>query len=177
MSRRAIFCVDPGGTTGVAWGIFDTRAESVIHAMQTRTDDGSTSIHLGRIEGVTPRALQKIIRDQVASILSIWDRFVSEAMYQFDRHGDVDIEFVAEHFVLTGGSHHKPGVEGIFPAYMLGALIEGTNSEEIILQTASTGMRFDNREFHTKYGTWVVGKPHEREAWAHVAARMHKILK
>lgn len=86
------------------------------------------------------------------------------------------VEFGVEHFVLTGGVVHKPGVEGIFPAFLVGAILASID-DQIFLQTASTGMKWHKPKFHKSYGTWIRGKEHEREAWAHVAARLHKVLR
>jgi hypothetical protein len=175
--RRAIFWVDPGGTTGVAWGIFDDRADTVIESMQTRTHSGSATIHHGRIEKAPTGILQGIIRKQVKDISTLFDKFLDDAMKEYSKHGDVEIEFCVEHFVLTAGKQHRPGVEGIFPAFMIGAIVREFSDEEILFQTAAKGMKWHTRAYHTKYNTWVVGKEHEREAWAHVAARLHEVLR
>jgi hypothetical protein len=167
---RGIFCVDPGGTTGVAWGVFDDRAESVATAMLERQDSGSETIHHGRVEG-SSQDIQDIIRNQTADIWELWERFWT------DTRDLENVDFVVEHFVLTNSPHgHKAGVEGIFPAFMVGAIIEML-PVQIILQTASQGMRYHTRKFHTMYGTWITGREHEREAWAHVAARLHAVLR
>jgi hypothetical protein len=177
LNRKAIFAVDPGGSTGVAWGIVDMRSDTVVEAMSTRTHSGSATITVGRIERMTPKQFQKAVRDQVYAIQRLWEKFTSDALCEFDKHGDVEIEYVIEHFVLTGGAYHKPGVEGIFPAFMVGALIMVNPAEEIILQTAGKGMKWNTRAHLTRYDAWIVGREHERAAFAHKAARIHDQLR
>lgn len=177
VNRLAIFSCDPGGATGIAWGIVDLRSETVVEAMTERTHSGSATIGAGRIEKMKPPQFQEAIRKQVGDIQKFWDRFVTEFMYEYDRHGDIDVEFVCEHFVLTGGRGHKPGIEGIFPAFMVGALIMANPDETLILQTASKGMKWNKRDHLTAYNAWVVGREHERAAFAHFAARVHERIR
>ena len=175
MTRRlAIFACDPGGSTGLAWGIVDLRADTVIEAMANRTHSGSDTITYGRIEKLKSDKFQEAVILQVDHIMSHWDRFLDEYMSEYEKHGDIDIEFVCEHFVLTGGqARHKPGVEGIFPAFLIGALINRIYPDTLVLQTAGMGMKWNKRDHLTRYNAWVRGREHERAAFAHMAARMH----
>lgn len=167
----SIFAIDPGGSTGVAWGTFDERSDTVKHAMTNRIDSGSATVHRGRVEGTDD--LPVIINRQTLDIWDLWEKFKK------DYEGIVDTSYiVVEHFVLTPRQYHKPGVEGIFPAFMIGAICECfAGLHDIHLQTASAGLRFNDRKFHQMYGTWIAGKEHERAAWSHVAAHLHKILR
>lgn len=171
---RAIFAVDPGGSTGVAWGLFDDTAETVKDAMRSRTMSGSATVHCGRVEG-SKQEIQRIVRRQVDEIDQIFVDFTRELD---GAKGAPDLEIVAEHFVLTAAPHHKPGVEGIFPAFLLGALmITWQDEEEIILQTASTGMKWNHRKYHDSWTTWIRGREHERAAFAHIGARLMASMK
>lgn len=177
MTRRAIFAVDPGGSTGVAWGIFQDDAETVKVSMRERTHSDSVTFSSGRVEGKNPAKFQAIIREHVGNVIEYFNWFVAEAyMPEYERDG-LPLEFVCEHFVLTPSPRHKPGVEGIFPAFLVGALIQAMDVEEIILQTASTGMKWNVRKHLDAYDAWIVGKEHERSAFAHIAGRLHSVLR
>ena len=65
----------------------------------------------------------------------------------------------------------------MFRDYPAVPLLVASIYDEIFLQTASMGMKWHQRKFHESYNTWIRGKEHEREAWAHVAARLHKVLR
>lgn len=174
--NRALFVVDPGASTGVAWAIVDDEADTVADAMFHRFYSGSATVHEGKIEKAGGLEFQKIIRSQVHEIVNLWESFCDEVMVQINKHGGT-IEVVAEHFVLTPSPHHKPGVEGIVPAFLIGALIEALPEEEIIFQTAAKGMRLNNQQKLRGYDAWIVGKEHERAAFAHMAARLFDVLR
>lgn len=171
MSQRAIFCVDPGGTTGVAWGVFDDRADTVAESMRNRKMSGSATIFHGQPEEVGVMGFQDLVCQHINDLEDLWWPFVGSVGKAVET-----IDFVVEHFVLTGGVQHRPGVDGIFPAFLVGAILV-TFDDEITLQTAGVGMKWHKRKFHESYNTWIVGKEHEREAWAHVAARLHNVLR
>lgn len=176
MPRLAIFSVDPGGSTGVAWGIVNLRADTVVDAMRERTHDGSTTITAGRIEKLKSWPFQQAVRYQVKTIMELYDQFLAEFLRE-SRHGDIDIEFVCEHFILTGGpARHKPGIEGIFPAFLVGALIQA-HEDEVILQSAGVGMKWNTRQHLDRYAAWIRGREHERAAFAHMAARVHSSIR
>lgn len=168
---RAIFAVDPGGSTGVAWGVFNDKADTVVDAMSNRELSGSTTIHLHRIEGSTPAAIIANIRNQTAEVSKLWSRFLLDLP-----QGAMQIDFVLEHFVLTSAPHHKPGVEGIFPAFLVGSILWEVSPEPVILQTAGKGMKWNKRPHLERYDAWIIGKEHERAAFAHIAARLHDVL-
>lgn len=178
VDRLAIFSCDPGPSTGLAWGICDLTADTVVDSMSNRELSGSRTIGLPRrIEGMSPVEVQEAIRHTTSQVISEWSKFVAVGIEEYARDGDVEIEFVCEHFILTGGRGHKPGVEGIFPAFLIGALVGQMPEEDLILQTASTGMKWNTRDHLTRYKAWIVGKEHERAAFAHMAARLHARLR
>jgi hypothetical protein len=158
MSEVGIFAIDPGGSTGVAWGYYDLSRDTVAEAMQKREMSGSCTI-----TGDEQHQIEKL----------------SDQWYNFNTdHMGGDIELVIEDFSLVPGSH-TPGKVGISPvriAWGFLGYIWGYNAEigapTPIWQLAAKGMRFNTQQMLKRWDAWVVGKEHERAAFAHTGARL-----
>jgi hypothetical protein len=166
-----IFGMDPGGHTGLAWGIFDpSHPEGVAGALRDRMNAGSITV-----EGDE--------RTQIKEIASIWSSFYSacvrSALLPPNR-----VWFACEDFILkpgetAGGKDSTSpiaiiwGVEG----YRMGREDEwhkhkrGAKSKrpELMLQTAGEAKQYATNARLKDWGLWVVGREHERSAWSHVA--------
>jgi hypothetical protein len=165
--------IDPGGHTGVAWGLFDDRARLVEVAMREGSFKESATIEGDEYE-------------QMELLYQLWTDFKAECVNV--RCLDPDkVELVAEDFILKPG-YHKPGKEGISPARILWAF-EGyrrgraakfrrdKHISPLILQTPGDAARYNKRTILTSWDCWIRGKEHERAAFAHIGLRMHKILR
>lgn len=155
-----IFAVDPGGSTGVAWGVFNLRQPLVKDAMRYRKDSDSATI-----TGTE--------QQQIPLIADMW--------YNFNEREGRN-ELVIEDFVLRPGIH-KPGKEGISPVrygWGLAGYLWGLNDEignpKIVWQSPSKGMRYNERQMLENWHAWIVGREHERAAFAHVGARLMDIF-
>lgn len=165
--------IDPGLSTGIAWGLFDDRARLVQDAMRDGSFKESTTIEGDEYE-------------QMEALFEIWGSFKNTCVNQ--RCLDPDkVELVAEDFILRPG-HHKPGKEGISPARMLWAF-EGyrrgradkfrrpKHVSPLILQNPDQAMRYNKRRILGSWDCWIVGKEHERAAYAHIGLRMHNVIR
>lgn len=181
-SQRAIFSVDPGGHTGVAWGIFDVSLRDVGEVLRNGINKGSTTF-----EGDE--------RQQIIDLAGLWQDFYRECTTKYEiSHQDVELVF--EDFTLRPGSHGG-GKDGTSPeritwgfeGYRLGAYHQWLRTfrkapghmPAIIWQMPADSHAFgkpiDGKSQHKlkEWGVWVVGREHERSAWSHLALRIGKI--
>jgi hypothetical protein len=167
-----VFAVDPGGATGLAWGIFNPTLPEVGDQLRTRLDSGSATT-----EGDE--------RSQIREITTLWAAFyracVNSALLSKDR-----VWFICEDFVYTGSNTYSGdsakistaliwGVEG----YRMGradeyiAQARGRKRQvhvpSMILQTASQAKSYATNARLKEWECWVVGREHERSAFQHVA--------
>jgi hypothetical protein len=162
--------MDPGGSTGLAWGVFD-EASSIHDAIANGLGKGSAT--------VTGDEYQ-----QIAAIAKFWMAFYRHCVR--DRLLEPNqVEFVSEDFIertdLKGKTHQSPirilwGVEG----YRLGRAAEFAGRQRssyrvfaprVILQHPSLGAGVGSQRLR-EYGCWVRGKQHERSAWSHIIVRL-----
>jgi hypothetical protein len=157
-----IFAVDPGGHTGIAWGIFDQRQPLVKDAMLDRQASDSETIAGDEAE-------------QLAQLVEIWDVFNDKCAKL-----KIPVDLVIEDFSLLPKAH-KPGKEGISPVryawvfvgYLWGR--EQTNTPEVHWQLPGVGLRYNTRQMLVNWDCWVKGRDHERAAYAHIGARLMRI--
>lgn len=180
MNNRGIFFFDPGVSTGMAWGVFDLKSETVIDAMKNRINSGSNTFT------TSGHSLQDAVA-QAQMIFKHYSHFKRECIWQ----GLMDPDWIicgAENFILRPGMH-TPGLEGIFPAYILGAfdgyrhgLYEkhrpraARHLSPLVLQPAAMGMKFCNQKHLRSWDAWIVGRQHERSAFAHIGAYLMQNL-
>lgn len=168
---RGIFSMDPGGHTGLAWGVFDPTA-SVEDALKNGIQKGSHTTE-GSEYG------------QIKEIANLWMDFYRRCVFEGQMDPD-DVEFVAEDFVLRPG-RHAGGKDGISPVrilwgvegYRLGRADEfkgrrasKVHNPPIILQQPNQASTFATNPRLKTWGVWVRGREHERSAWRHIALRL-----
>jgi hypothetical protein len=163
--------MDPGGHTGLAWGIFDPTA-SFTDAIAGAADKGSTTI-VGEEH------------DQIRQIAYFWMRFYRGCVQERCMPPE-NVEFVSEDFVQRpGGSGGKEGQSPIrilwgVEGYRMGRADEfrgrqrsqfKVHAPPMILQHPTLGSGVTSKRLRD-YGCWVVGKEHERSAWKHIIVRL-----
>jgi hypothetical protein len=171
--RHGIFAVDPGGHTGVAWGVIDTGESMVKSAMLRRELSGSATL-------AGPE------RDQIRELYDGWTKFKRLCVVGNNIPTE-QLSLVFEDFVLRGGQH-AGGKDGTMPERVAWGF-EGyrmarrdvwgkrpAHYTEIIWQQAGQASRFGTRPRLESWNAWIRGKEHERSAWAHFAVRVAKLL-
>jgi hypothetical protein len=166
---KAIFAIDPGPNTGIAWGIFDT-TNTVRYAMTTRRHSGSATIKGKEME-------------QAKELFDLWQQFKEGAVREHDVAPE-DVELVIEDFSLFPGGH-AGGKEGVAPA-RIGWAFEGYRQGRAAKFRAEkhvspaiwqlpSAMR--NRKLLKKWDAWIVGKVHERSAFCHIGERLRHLIR
>jgi hypothetical protein len=157
---RGIFAVDPGGSTGVAWGIFNARASSLDEALRNVVYPGSVTV-TGRI------------RQQVREVASLWRAFLA-ACVNDGLLPPENVEYISEDFV-PGNNAKKETISPLIISWC----IEGCRqvyAPATIWQMPGDGAGISNNILR-EAGFWVRGKDHEQSARRHVAFRVSSILK
>lgn len=195
---RAIFSVDGGNATGLAWGIFDETSKSVEAAIAGRLHAGSATLnhkvtrdrkkhyvntHTGAVH-VDP--LEDMA--QVTAIYKMFTRFKTFAV-RYCLMDPADVELVLEDFILMPGSHSggKDGVASIRIAwgvvgYQAGVAAEYAHRHRNLhisnpIWQPPSAMSYATDERLKRWGIWIPGRDHERAAWRHIAFRLNKLIK
>jgi len=167
--KIAVFGQDPGGTTGVAWGMFDLDLPD--HGMVMRNREYSDQRQITGDE-----------RHQIRSITRYWSRFFKGVVRYGVHHKRV--YFVCEDFTLradtgAGKEYTSPerimwGVEG----YRMGMAdawhgsLRGQQRQvimpEMIMQQPSQAATYGTKDRLNQWDCWIVGKEHCRSAWSHI---------
>lgn len=156
-----VFSVDPGGTSGIGWGVFDPSLPFE-EMLAKRTRHGSAEI-------------RGEYNNQVRATCTLYNQFVTNIPLS-----PGDIWFICEDFVPYGGG--VGGKEGISPAFLIGG-IEGYRMGQydalkrrgekplppLILQTAGQAKGYATNARLKEWDIWVVGSDHKRSAWQHIA--------
>lgn len=165
-----IFAIDPGGHTGVVWGIVDERAPSAAEAARNRLQGGSATIIGEPME-------------QARAIWELWERFKRVCVVKGCMDPD-KVELVSEDFVLRGGQH-AGGKDGTAPERIIWAF-EGyrwgrydtyrkiKHIAPIIWQLP--GARQQKRAILENAGLWFRGREHERSAGGHFLLRVMTVM-
>jgi hypothetical protein len=171
-----IFACDPGGATGLAWGICNPDVDFG-ESLLSRTSSGSMTI-------------KGDVRAQIRAIAEEWRKFyqhcVQEAMLPHNH-----VWYVCEDYIYHGGVNYSGesakistaliwGVEG----YRMGRADQWSNSHghrkisvpPVILQTASSASGYATDARLKNWGLWVKGRDHERSAWRHFALFLQKYM-
>jgi hypothetical protein len=173
---RAIFAVDGGNATGLAWGIFDDQAGSVEAALASNHASGSMTInHRVRRNGKMMVVNPHDDYQQIVKIATQFLAFRREAIANGCSVAD-EIELVVEDFILMPGAHAggKDGVASVRIAWGLAGYL--LDEHQVIWQAPSL-MSYATDERLKRWGIWVPGRDHERAAWKHIAARLNKIIR
>jgi len=176
---RGILAIDPGESTGVAWAVVDekTRGQMAITAVKERLTDGSTTIS-------GPEA------KQIRELYKLWVIFKRRCVTQFMEPDWVDL--VVEDFVLFPGERPGKrttvaeriswGLEGYRMAMYDRHRAQHSNPaavkhySQICWQKSGAANRFTKRSLLEEANCWIVGREHERSAWAHVILRTNILL-
>lgn len=177
---RAIWFCDPGVSSGVAWGIFNLKSTSVAEAMQERMYSGSTTI-------VTPGYGTKDLQEQARRLYASWRQFKIESVNKHFIYPE-SVVVGMEDFVLYP-KVHTPGIEGIFPAYVIGAFEgyrlahydrfapkNGRHYTDLVRQQASLMTRYNKQDVLKRGNCWIRGRDHERSAFSHIWAYLNANL-
>lgn len=128
---------------------------------------------------------------QIKEIAKLWRTFLNQCV-TVGRMDPSQVEFVCEDFVpnlrgITGKEITSPericwGVEGYrmgrADQFMLGRSInKAVYCPRMILQMPSQAKTFATNKRLREWGVWVVGREHERSAWAHLIYRLAILLK
>lgn len=172
---RGIFCIDPGESTGVAWGIVNASPKSThtaIEAVRDRLFHGAATVVGEPME-------------QAHALYKIWTEFKFDCVA---RHcmDPSSVELVVEDFVLFPNA--TPGknttaperVAWAFEGYRRGRYETYRKSKhytEIIWQHPTTASRWKrDRKLMKEANAWIPGKDHERSAMAHMILRANTIM-
>lgn len=170
---RAIFCIDPGGQTGIASAIVDDRQDTALDAVRDRAHSFSTTL-----KGSTP--------DQIRALYIHWVEFKRRAVQQL-LLDPTWIDLVIEDFALWPGE--RPGKDTTAPERVAWGF-EGyrmacrdnyrkawpKHYTEICWQQSGAAYRFKNRDMLTRANAWIPGRDHERSAFAHMILRTNIIM-
>ena len=175
---RAIFAIDPGKSTGVAWGTINERHKGFAYeAVAQRLLSGSTTITAEE-------------PNQIRTLYKLWTEFKRRCVIKNSMHVDW-IDLVIEDFVLFPGE--KPGRDTTVPERIAWGF-EGyrmamydkhrphanptthKHYTPITWQKSGAAHRFTTRELLTKADAWIVGREHERSAFAHMILRTNVLM-
>lgn len=167
-----LFCIDPGGHTGVAWGIVDERSSLAAEAVKNRIHSRSVTFDGDPME-------------QARALYAHWVKF-KQLCVQGGLLDPDQIELVIEDFVLYGGPH-AGGRDGTAPLPIIWAFegyrwgkYEGYRTRKhitpITFQKSSQAFTYKSRKRLESAGAWIVGKEHERSAFSHMILRVNTIM-
>ena len=167
--------IDPGVTTGLAWGVFDLGAESVGEALLNGSKTGFAEATGSE-------------QWQVSSIVGMW-----EELEAYCKSEGIPCEIIIEDFILRPGRASADRaqlapvritamLEGLLLGREVGLVaglgaeafreITGTAMPPIVKQQVSAAKGFATRERLERWGCWKVAMRHSRDAWRHIALRI-----
>ena len=172
---KALFCVDPGGQTGIASGIVDETKSRAIDAVRNRIHGLSATITGPEEEQIRELYRQWLLFKQKAVNVCLLD--------------PVDVELVVEDFVLRGGQT-SGGRAGTSPeriawgllGYRMGrhdqwrATHRLAHFSPVIWQQPGQAARYWNKSILQDADAWVKGRPHERSAYGHMIFRVNALM-
>jgi len=159
-----VFALDPGGSSAMAWGRVRDEG-SIAERIAARERWGSITIS-------DPDWMK-----QAREISQRWADFRTDC-----HRAGLPAYFVCEDFILTRfGSSDRTG---LYPVWVAAAVVGYRNGMadayesggfgpaapiEVIWQSPSTAKTYATDERLKRWGIWIVGKEHERDAWRHFA--------
>lgn len=176
-----VMAIDPGTTTGVAWGVYDPHEEDMASIIATGEMTGCAEF-----AGSEPWV--------AAQCVEAWRDF--ELLTRVKLGVEVHT-LVIEDFILRVGKGMSSAREGLSPVRIT-SLIEGLLMERhcgtaaplgeqpwelvrelsmptIVYQQPSSAKSFANRDRLERWGLWEVGARHARDAWRHVALYLAEV--
>ena len=176
-SNFGLFSVDPGGSSGTAWGVFDCggRKNTVMAAMDSKSFVNSDTITGDEIT-------------QARAIAKRWSGFldmcVNSLMLPLG-----NVHLICEDWTLEPRFRSK-GKDTTIPLRIIWALNGyryGQADEfdrngwgpiyqpDMIMQPVNLVKTYATDERLKMWGCWIRGKEHERDAWRHIAYRIAKL--
>jgi hypothetical protein len=167
--RIGIFTVDPGGTTGLAWGLANAPTSgkaSWQDVFKNLQHAGSASVEHGNNQS------DIVVHNQ--RVMNWWEEFVDTVARQVDHY-----VFVVEDFILRPNVKGGSARSGLAPVRH-GSVLQweimtrwmDDGDVEFVYQSASRakGMVTDARLRDCEH--WVRGREHERDARRHLGLRV-----
>ena len=142
--------IDPGGTTGVAFGVFRPRKMAKSTMVYAR---GANRLWTQEVKG-TPR-------EQASELFDIWQSFMVS--------GPPKTHLVIEDFQLRTQNADLSPVR-------ITAGLEALLNRDIERQMPSSAKSFLTDARMRDWGLWVVGSDHERDAMRHLALKVSRLL-
>lgn len=159
MNKVALFCLDPGGNTGIAHAVVDTDLRTVSEAMRKREARGSRTI---------------THRDDWKQIIEICGIF--EEWYRYGRKR-APIDLVVEDWNPLGARNKEASSPARIAWGVVGMLV-GANIivPEQIIWVQPSAQRHATQARLKPMDAWVVGKEHERAAHALMVEHLMKLM-
>ena len=174
-----VFSIDPGGATGLWWGIFNPHAKSIEETLKARMNAGSCTVTGDE-------------RAQITEIADIWQAFFSSCVRSALLPPE-NVWLVCEDFVYTAGNTYGGdsakistaiiwGIEG-YRMGMRAEWLKGRGRKQahmppMILQTASQAKQFATSARIKEWDLWEKGfagkREHEFSAMQHCAFFLYK---
>jgi hypothetical protein len=185
---RAIFAVDGGNATGLAWGVFDDTCDSVAEALASRRSYGSTTTNRKITRGGKRVYEDEFLEDhlQIEAIYTMFTVFKREC-YKQDIPLD-NIDLVLEDFILLPGAHAggKDGVASVritwgIVGYQMGIANEFSRRHKQYHITPVTWQQPGQMgriqdDYLRRNGIWVPGRDHENTAIKHIVVRLNTVM-
>lgn len=154
LHKIGLFAMDPGTTTGLAYGILTIGSSDDMFK--------KNPFKVEQIDCVDERAGARVIADKFMA-------FTGKCNGRAER-----VEFVYEDFILRPGKNHNSARTGLSPVRVT-ALIQGMLDEHewiewVAQQPADAKSRWSNPRLKAA-GLWTVGLEHGRDATRHAALR------
>lgn len=154
MKKIGIFAMDPGTTTGLAYGIVSIGPSEEMFK--------KNPFKVEQVDCLDEQAGARIIADK---FMQFTEKCNGKASH---------CEFVYEDFILRAGKGHSSARSGLSPVRVT-ALIQGMLDEHewiqwVAQQPADAKARWTNDRLK-KSGLWTVGLEHGRDATRHAALR------
>jgi hypothetical protein len=158
--QLAVMAFDPGGTTGVAWGVM--KVEPTLNETLNGAELGSCDI-------------TGDYRQQAGKLADLWSGLV----YNWNIERQISLENI--HCVSEGFSLHKIGSRekvGLYPVW-IAAMFEGfvwRLGVRVMYQEPSTKSRSTSARMK-RWGCWQRGvSEHRKDAMRHLAYRVNKLI-
>lgn len=154
-----VFAFDPGGTTGVGWALMDVKdtvAKTLRHA----------DIHTLEVTGDWKEQARKL-RDLWVSVEYEW--VVERGLDARHAH------LIREDFNLY--KFRSSDKKGVYPIW-ISAMLEGLLDEKAMItaQQVVQAKRFATNARLKRWGVYVPGSEHKRDAVRHIAFKLNKVI-
>lgn len=180
---HGIFAVDPGGMTGVAWGVFDLALGTVADVLREPLECGSLDVGgRNRSEKGHSSAAHADEVEQAITLTSLWYEFVKVCEGYNSPVCACPYDLVMEDWQPR--LPLRSGERVVFfpvriPALFVGMLIGGASGvdwPDVVWQQPGQVKAFATDARLRRWGRWVRGSDHQRDAWRHIASRLDALL-